>query len=117
MGTGRHVKCLFLSRQGVKRMVIKAAWNGAMAKVMEIIGTGFHSEQMREAGRGELSGFRFISSSMKFKATLGFEYVYLHACIGERMATHSSLFAWKTHGWRSLAGPSPWGHKELDTTE
>ena len=33
------------------------------------------------------------------------------------MATHSSILAWKTHGWRSLAGYSPWGHKELDSTE
>ena len=23
----------------------------------------------------------------------------------------------ESHGWRSLAGYSPWGHKELDTTE
>ena len=23
----------------------------------------------------------------------------------------------KSHGWRSLVGPSPWGHKESDTTE
>ena len=23
----------------------------------------------------------------------------------------------KSHGWRSLAGCNPWGHKELDTTE
>ena len=23
----------------------------------------------------------------------------------------------KSHGWRTLAGYSPWGHKELDTTE
>ena len=83
LGTGRHVRCLFLSRQGVKTMVIRAAWNEAMDKVMEIIETGFHSEQMREAGGGELSGFRFISSSMKFKATLGFKYVYLNAYIGE----------------------------------
>ena len=33
------------------------------------------------------------------------------------MATHCSIFAWSTHGQRSLAGYSPWGHKELDTTE
>ena len=33
------------------------------------------------------------------------------------MATHSSTLAWKFHGWRSLVGYSPWGHKELDTTE
>ena len=33
------------------------------------------------------------------------------------MATHCSILAWKTHGQRSLAGDSPWGHKELDITE
>ena len=92
LGTGRHVRCLFLSRQGVKTMVIRAAWNEAMDKVMEITETGFHSEQMREAGGGELSGFRFISSSMKFKATLGFKYVYLHACIGEGNGTLLQYF-------------------------
>ena len=34
------------------------------------------------------------------------------------IATHSSVLAWKTP-WteRSLAGYSPWGHKELDATE
>ena len=25
------------------------------------------------------------------------------------MAPHSSTLAWKTHGWRSLVGCSPWG--------
>ena len=33
------------------------------------------------------------------------------------MATHSSTIAGKSHGWRSLVGYSPWGHKESDTTE
>ena len=33
------------------------------------------------------------------------------------MATHSSIFDWKSHGQRSLVGYSPWGWKELDTTE
>ena len=33
------------------------------------------------------------------------------------MATHSSTLAWKTHGWRSLVGYSPWCRKESDTTE
>ena len=33
------------------------------------------------------------------------------------MATHSSNRAWRTHGQRSLASYSPWGHKESDTTE
>ena len=36
----------------------------------------------------------------------------------EDMATHSCILAWKIP-WteRSLAGNSPWGRKELDTTE
>ena len=29
------------------------------------------------------------------------------------LATHSSHLAWGIHGQRSLAGYSPWGHKEL----
>ena len=33
------------------------------------------------------------------------------------MATHSSILPGKFHGQRSLAGYSPWGHKESDTTE
>jgi len=35
----------------------------------------------------------------------------------KEMATHSSTLAWKFHARRSLVGYSPWGHKELDTTE
>ena len=34
----------------------------------------------------------------------------------EGMALHSSSLAWRIHGQRSLAGYSPWGWKELDTT-
>ena len=33
------------------------------------------------------------------------------------MAPHSSTLAWKSHGWRSLLGYSPWGHEESDMTE
>ena len=33
------------------------------------------------------------------------------------MAIHSSIFAWRLHGQRSLAGYSPSGHKESDRTE
>ena len=32
------------------------------------------------------------------------------------LATHSSILAGEFHGQRSLAGYSPWGHKELDLT-
>ena len=37
--------------------------------------------------------------------------------LGKKMATHSSVLAWEIHGQRSLMGRSPWGCKELDTTE
>ena len=35
----------------------------------------------------------------------------------KEMATHSTKISRKFHGWRSLVGYSPWGHKELDTAE
>ena len=35
----------------------------------------------------------------------------------KEMATHSSILAWESHGQSSLAGYSPWGCKESDTTE
>ena len=35
----------------------------------------------------------------------------------EEMATHSSILSGKSHGQRTLAGYSPWGHKESDPTE
>ena len=33
------------------------------------------------------------------------------------MVTHSSILAWKIRVQRSVEGYSPWGPKELDTTE
>ena len=35
----------------------------------------------------------------------------------EGMATHSIILAWRIPKQRHLVGCSPWGHKELDTTE
>ena len=35
----------------------------------------------------------------------------------KEMATHSSILAWKIPWTEELAGNSPWGRKELDTTE
>ena len=32
------------------------------------------------------------------------------------VATHSSVLVWRSHGLRSLAGYSPQGHEESDTT-
>jgi len=37
--------------------------------------------------------------------------------LGKEMATHSSILAWKSHGWKILAGYGPWGHNESDMTE
>ena len=39
------------------------------------------------------------------------------AALEEKMTIHSSILAWKIPLERSLAGYSPWGHKELDTAE
>ena len=35
----------------------------------------------------------------------------------KEMATYSSILTWRIPWTRSLAGYSPWGRKELDTTE
>ena len=35
----------------------------------------------------------------------------------EEITICSSILAWKSHGQRSLAGYSPWGHKESDISE
>ena len=34
----------------------------------------------------------------------------------KEMATHSIFLPGESHGHRSLAGYSPWGHRESDTT-
>ena len=41
----------------------------------------------------------------------------LEDTLEEKMATCSNILAWEIHEQRSLVGYSPWGHKELDTTE
>ena len=35
----------------------------------------------------------------------------------KEIATHYSILAREFHGQMSLVGYSPWGHKELDTTD
>ena len=35
----------------------------------------------------------------------------------EGMATHSGILAWRIPWTEEPSGYSPWGHKELDTTE
>ena len=36
---------------------------------------------------------------------------------GKKMAPHSSILAYQSHGQRNLAGYSPWGCKDSHTTE
>ena len=37
--------------------------------------------------------------------------------LGEGMATHSSILAWRIPCQRNPVGYNPWGHKESDKTE
>ena len=41
----------------------------------------------------------------------------LEDSLQKEMATYSSILAWKIPWIEGLGGHSPWGHKELDTTE
>ena len=44
---------------------------------------------------------------------------YSYSYVSQRRTWHPTpvLLRGKSHGWRGLVGYSPWGHKELDTTE
>ena len=46
-------------------------------------------------------------------------YIYIPQHLYWRRQWHPTpvLLPGKSHGWRSLLGCSPWGHKESDTTE
>ena len=60
-----------------------------------------------EPGRLQSMGLLRVEHDLTF---------HFHA-LEKEMATHSSTLAGKFHGWRSLVGYSPQGHKELDMTE
>ena len=45
------------------------------------------------------------------------EFLGWEDCLPEEMETHSSILPGEFHGQRSLVGYSPWGCKELDTSE
>ena len=66
------------------------------------IGGASGEEPARQCGRRKRHGVR----------SLGGEYP-----LEERMATTPVSLPRESHGQRSLEGYSPWGHKELDTTE
>ena len=45
------------------------------------------------------------------------QMLYLHRLQRRQWQPTPVLLPGKSHGWRSLVGCSPWGRKELDTTE
>ena len=48
---------------------------------------------------------------------MGVQFLGQEDPLEEEMATHPVFLPGESHGWRSLAGFSLWGCKELDTTE
>ena len=59
--------------------------------------------------------FSFYSSSLVIQCCVNFYWTTTP--LEKGMTTHSNILAWRIHGHRSLAGYSPWGHKESDMTE
>ena len=54
---------------------------------------------------------------MKSRTRLHCHFYFSLSCIGEEMATHSSILAWRIPGKESLVGCHLCGRTELDTTE
>ena len=61
--------------------------------------------------------FENVNSSLALSLLSGTVSIYIHDYLEKEMAIHSSILAWRIPWTGSLVGYSPWGHKELDTTE
>ena len=46
-----------------------------------------------------------------------FTFTFPFHALEKEMATHSSVLAWRSQGWRSLVGCHIWGLTESDMTE
>ena len=67
---------------------------------------------MEEPGRLQSMGSQRVRHN--WTTSLSF---FLEFLLEKEMAIHSSILAWRIHGQRTLAGYSPWGHKESDMTK
>ena len=66
---------------------------------------------MRRPAQGATGGCVMLALVFKWFLLCEFSYLILPrvSSLEKAMAPHSSALAWKTHGWRSLVGCSPWG--------
>ena len=78
---------------------------GALEK-HHLSGCPIPKSMWRQLGRQTAWGVLFLSTSLGQEDPLE-----------KGMAMYSSILAGEIHGQRSLAGYSPWGHKESDRTE
>ena len=65
-----------------------------------------------EPGRLQSLGSQRVRTQLR-----DFTFTFHFHALEKEMATHSSVLAWRTQGWRSLVGCCLWGRTESDTTE
>ena len=67
--------------------------------------------------RGGVSGKELTYQCRRCKRCMWVQSLGQEDLLEEGMTTHFSILAGESHGQRILVGYSPWGRKELDTTE
>ena len=67
---------------------------------------------MEEPGRLQSMGSLRVGHDLS-----NFTFTFHFHALEKEMATHSSVLASESLGWRSLVGCCLWGHTELDTTK
>ena len=93
--------------QGVMKRQLHLFWAGRSQVCDFFLRTGGHEvseDKLRLINRPTLSSFLSLSQGMLIEWR-------------RKWQPTPVLLPEKFHGWRSLVGYSPWGHKESDTTE
>ena len=67
---------------------------------------------MKEPGRLQSMGLLRVGHDLS-----NFTFTFHFHALEKEMATHSSVFAWRIQGQRSLVGCHLWGHTGLYTTD